>query len=234
MKTTITFCLGIAMLLFGTSCSKTTTYLSASKTSDEIRQLSNKLEKAYYMCLGHFSTEEQSKRESSPIYAAQEAITVPLWTKRKGEYWIYLSWLQAGQPNRLLIQEVWEFKRKDPKTISLVIHHIPNPEKYIYDWTKKEPLADLTPSDLITDKDCQIDVIGITPDSFIVQSHVCERNLSETIRYVEMKAYFVPEKVVVFNEMRGVNKELVYSLTKGLEFVRLPKSKPKYQDMDKH
>ncbi len=232
MKTTITFCLGIAMLLFGTSCSKTTTYLSTSKTSDEIRQLSNKLEKIYYMSLGHFTNEEQAKRETSSIYMAQEVINVPLWTKRKGEYWVYVSWMQAGQPDILLLQEVWELKRKNPETISLTIHQIPNREKYTYDWKKEEPLSDLKPADLIPNGDCEIDITAATTDSFVVKSHVCERDLSEVIKYVEMKAYFIPEKVVIFSDMIAANKEIIYSFSKGLEFVRIPKTEPRYQSLE--
>ncbi len=231
MKKTTTFCFGIMFLLFWTSCSKVN-YLSASKTSDEIRNINNKLEKIYYMCLGHYSTDAQAERETSPIYGPQEAITVPMWTKRKGEYWVYLSWMQKGQLDALLVQEVWELKRKDPETISLIIHHIPNPDKYTYDWQKKQPLADLTPADLISDDDCEIDLIAITPDSFVVRSHLCKRELSKTIQYIEMKAYFVPDKVVLFNEMFDANKKLVYGLTKGLEFVRMPKSEPRYESLE--
>ena len=89
----------LAGTLFMSACGSYN-YLEKTKTAEEIKAVENRLEKVYNMFLGHFTNEAQAATEESAIYKAQELISVPMWTKRTGEYWAYICRMQKGKTVR--------------------------------------------------------------------------------------------------------------------------------------
>jgi len=219
--------LGILLLTLS-SCGGGYDYLTATKTSNEIGQIQNRLQKVYYMYLGHFTNEAQAKVERNPIYKGQEIISVPIWPQRGNEHWMYVNWMQADKPDDLLVQEVWFFKRKDPETIEVKIYDLPDKEKYADDWRKKEPLKNLKPDDLIDHGNCSTEITAISSDKFKIKSAPCRRDLSDVIKYVEMDGEATSKKITFYNTMFNSKEKKIFSYDKGIKFVRMSKEDPKY------
>ncbi len=222
------YILVIMVALFFASCSSQFNYLSSTKTPEEIKQVENRLEKVYNLLLGHFTNEVQAAKETALIYSPQEFIGVPIWTKRVGEYWVYVTWMQLGKPEIPLIQGVWHITRKDRETIDVVIYEIPNKQDYIYAWKEENPLADLTPNDLIYKDTCGIAITRASTNEYWINGEPCKRDISAVIKHIQSKIKLLPEKVVVYSTFMNKKKEKVYAYDKGLEFIRISKDKPRY------
>lgn len=207
-------------------------YLDKTKTGSEIEETESRLEKVFNMYVGLFSNRQQSRREGSPLYRSQEIISVPIWPKRGDEYWLYVCWLQEDLPDDLLSQEVWNFKKKDRETIEIVMYDLPNKDRYVSDWRKKEPLANLDVEDLIYNEGCTATVIRDEQNKFTITGGACQRNLSDIIKYVEVVGKLDPNSISLYNRMLDEDKEVLFSYKKGLKFVRQPKIFPKYLEIE--
>lgn len=207
-------------------------YLDRTKTNTEIEETEDRLEKVFNMYLGLFSNRKQSRTESSPLYRSQEIISVPIWPKRGGEYWLYVCWLQEDRPDDLLSQEVWNFRKKDRETIEIIMYDLPNKEKYVSDWRKKEPLGNLEVEDLIYNEGCTATVTRDNQNKFTITGTACNRDLSDIIKYVEVHGEITPNYIYLYNKMLDKNKEVLFSYKKGLKFMRQPKIFPKYLEID--
>ena len=204
-------------------------YLDGTKSVSEIKATENRLDKVYNMCLGHFTNEAQAQSASSPIYKAQELISVPMWTKRSGERWAYVSLMQQGKTDDLLSQEVWEFKRKDPETLEIFIYEIPKKEAYTNDWKKKEPLSNLKPADLIAHGDCNTYIKRTKANTFTIKSgRACKRNFTDIVKYINIDGELTPNQLTLYNEMLDVNQKKIFAYEEGIQFVRIPKDNPRY------
>lgn len=228
MKQVIILLFSTTFLLLTAACSSYN-YLDKTKTVEEITATENRLEKVYNMCLGHFTNEQQAINPSSPIYKAQELISVPLWTKRTGEHWAYVSLMQQGKTQDMLSQEVWKFERKDPETIEVFIYEIPKKDTYINDWKKKEPLANLKPADLIEHGDCNTYITKVSNNEFRMKSgKACKRNFTDLVKYINIDGMITPQSIELHNEMLDLNKQTIFAYEEGIKFVRLPKADPRY------
>lgn len=207
-------------------------YLDKTKTGTEIEETEDRLEKVFNMYLGLFSNRKQSREEGSPLYRSQEIISVPIWPKRGDEYWLYVCWLQEGRPDDLLSQEVWNFKKKDRETIEIVMYDLPNKDKYVSDWRKKEPLSNLEAEDLIYNEGCTATVTRDNQNKFTITGEACNRNLSDIIKYVEVHGEITANSISLYNKMLDKDKDVLFSYKKGLQFVRQPKIFPKYLETD--
>lgn len=215
------------------SCNKEQyNYLEKTKTSKEIRETENRLEKVFNMCLGLFSNRTQARSEGSPLYRSQELISVPIWPKRGDEYWLYICWLQENLPEDLLSQEVWNFRKKDRETLEIVMYDLPNKDKYIEDWKKREPLTSLSPNDLIYKDGCTATITRDNQNKFIVEGTPCRRDLSDVIKYIEIHGVVTPDSITLYNTMMDNDKNRLFAYKKGLKFERQPKIFPKYLEMD--
>ena len=215
------------------ACSKEQyNYLDKTKTGSEIEEIENRLEKVFNMYLGLFSNRQQSRKESSPLYRSQEIISVPIWPKRGGEYWLYVCWLQEGLPDDLLSQEVWNFKKKNRETLEIIMYDLPNKDKYVSDWRKKEPLANLDIDDLIYNEGCTANITRDDQNKFTIRGGACHRNLSDIIKYVEVVGKLDANSISLYNSMLDEKKEVLFSYKKGLQFVRQPKIFPKYLELE--
>ncbi|BDS14983.1 chromophore lyase CpcT/CpeT [Aureispira anguillae] len=225
----------VSVILIGMvySCNKEQyNYLDKTKTGKEIQETENRLEKVFNMYLGLFSNRVQARSEQSPLYRSQELISVPIWPKRGDEYWLYVCWLQENLPDDLLSQEVWHFKKKDRETLEIIMYDLPNKDKYVNDWKKKEPLAGLTSEDLIYNEGCTALVTRDEQNKFTITGTPCRRDLSDIIKFIEIHGVITPDSIILYNKMLDGNKKALFAYKKGLHFERQPKIFPKYLDMD--
>lgn len=221
------------LIIFVFSCNKEQyNYLNKTMTSQEIEDTENRLKKVFNMCLGLFSNKVQARKESSPLYHSQELISVPVWPKRGGEKWLYICWLQEDRPDDPLSQEVWNFKKKDRETLEIIMYDLPNKDKYISDWRKKDPLNGLNPEDLIYNEGCTVTIRRDVLNKFRITGKPCRRNLSDIIKYIEIHGILTPNSLVLFNKMLDVDKKELFVYKKGLQFERQPKVFPKYLELE--
>lgn len=226
--------LGVSLVLMTfTACNKEQfNYLERTKSSQEIVETENRLDKLYQMFLGLFSNKIQARQESSPLYRNQELIAVPIWPKRGGEKWLYICWLQEDRPNDLLSQEVWNFKKRDRETLEIVMYDLPNKDRYSGDWRKKDPLSNLDPEDLFYYEGCTAVVKRAGTNKFTITGAACRRDLSDVIKHVEVHGVATPDSLIFYNKMLNVDQKELFSYEKGLHFERQPKIFPKYLEVD--
>jgi len=127
-----------------------------------------------------------------------------------------------------LSQEVWQFKRKDPQTIQVMIYEVPNKSKYTSDWKKKDPLSDLKPADLIYHGACPTLITRGEGHNFKIKGDPCKRNFSDVIKYIQEEGDLMPEGIIMYNKMLNVNKKEVFAYDKGIKFMRINKEEPRY------
>lgn len=223
------FCLCLILM----SCNKEQyNYLEKTKTAEEIIDTENRVEKAFYMCVGLFSNKTQARQESSALYRSQELISVQIWPRRGQEYWLYICWLQEDRPDNLLSQEIWNFKRLNRDSIAVHMYDVPNKDMYSKDWRKKDPLRDLKPNDLSEESKCIAYLTRIDKDRFVLKGDICARELSDQIKHIEISGILNPAGIVLYNRMLDSDKDEKFKYEQGLQFERQPKIFPKYLDED--
>lgn len=137
-----TICLFLApSLLWGQrNKGQPSNYLEKTKSANEIRQLDNKMDRLFYTLCGEFTNKRQATTAEDPgIAIEQEMIAIPIWTERKGEYWVYIGWFKHGQPERALAQCVFRLTKDSRDTFRLAQYSLPNPEGnnyYSLEWKK--------------------------------------------------------------------------------------------------
>ena len=211
-------------------------YLQYTASAEEIAVNENKMERLYYMLVGHFSNRKQSNDSlNNALYQEQEIIAVPIWRKRTGEYWLYMGWFTANLPDKPLAQGIFQLSKHDRDTFILKFSLPPKEVErnfYAGEWRKEEPFADLGPKDLEHDEGCVNYVVARENGKFeiISKGDYCKRFISEGIRYFDFKALLEPERQIHYTSFYDVNKNMVFEYPRpvGLRYERLSKDKPKY------
>ncbi len=245
MTQLIKFCLGIVCLfltvpLLQAQRSKGKgqphNYLEKTKSANEIRAIENKMERLYHTICGEFTSKRFAEAATDPVLTIeQELITVPIWTERKGEYWMYLGWFKHGQPEQPLVQLIMRLTKVNRDTFRLDQYSLPNPEahnNYSLEWQKPHPFRDLRPKDLILPDGCYNLIVEESPFVFhqLPDDNPCEYYISESLRYFDYEGKYSPE--YLFDMTRYFDKDVKflfgYNLPAGIEFHRVDKSTPTY------
>ena len=239
----IQFCMGIVCLFLTTPLLQAQrtkgqphNYLSKTKTPNEIRAIENKIERIYYTICGEFSSKNFAANATDPMLAIeQEIIAVPIWTERKGEYWIYLGWFKHGEPAHPLMQLVLRLNKVSRDTFRLDQYLLPNPEAhndYSLEWQKPHPFRDLKPKDLLLPEGCQNLMVEEEPNVFHLLSddNPCEYYISDAVRYYDYECKFSPERLFDICRYFDKDKKFLfgYNLPEGVEFRRVDKTTPTY------
>jgi CpeT protein len=111
------------------------------------------LKKVYKMMKGHFTSELQSKRDTS-FFNIHLNMT-PLW-KGKNEYYLYVEQATALALNKPYRQRVYHLYKEGDSTIVSKVFEIKNPSKYVNAHHNKTLLDSLQKSDLIDRQGCAI------------------------------------------------------------------------------
>ncbi|NND76835.1 MAG: hypothetical protein HKN39_01470 [Flavobacteriales bacterium] len=104
---------------------------------------------------GSFSSEEQSLKDEN--YLNIDLHMVPIWEgiDELGQYF-YVEQASAETPKEPYRQRVYYLHNVDFDIYASVVYLLPDPEKYIGAHKEKEPLVDLSPSDLTEKVGCTV------------------------------------------------------------------------------
>ncbi|MCH2043340.1 MAG: CpcT/CpeT family chromophore lyase [Saprospiraceae bacterium] len=219
-------CCTIILIIFCTAC-KVEKYSYWEKVKDpmEIRELSSRLEKVYYCFIGHFSNREQAQTTTSLLYQEQEIIAVPIWEKRKQEYWFYMGRFKANFKEQALEEGIFQLKRLNRDTLSLQFFEIPEAPNYTTEWMEEQPFKLLTPSDLYPVEDCFSYIVdyGINQYRIVAGKYHCPHTLSHQIHYVDFEGIITPYTHSYQSAFYDENQQLIldYKRPKDLKFKRL-------------
>lgn len=196
-------------------------YLTYTKNAEEIEVLEQKIEKVYYSLLGHFVHQPQS--DTLPkLYQAQEIISVPIWRKRKGEYWFYMGRFKYNFTENAIMEGICRVWRMNMDTIGLQYYSLPAEGNFQEEWRQESPFKDFSPSDLQSYSDCVSYIVKKENNDFEIlpNEHPCPASLSFQIHYFNLGgtlnprefkyrgAYFDENHVPVFQYKEG--NELIF------------------------
>ena len=147
-------------------------YLSNCLPIETINMLPNKLEQAYHLFMGEFDNLEQAKYNEE--IEAQEIIKVPIWQKRKNEYWGIYNVYLAGKIEKPVHQFIFKFVKYQRDTFLLECYIVPEsmPQN---SWAKPNNWDNYKPKDLIK-MDCVHYIINNGNDFYFyfdIQSQPC-------------------------------------------------------------
>lgn len=198
-------------------------YLTDAKSSNEIAQIDNKLEKVVNLFTGHFAS-----MDSDNLIADQELIGRRIWQKRSGEAWVYLGWFKAGFIESPISMSICKFSRVSPDTILMETFDFPNKESYVEEWMEKEPFNNLEPGDLISKgNNCGTYLTRNSENEFrMFPKGLCHTPLNASIEYSMSEGMLDLEAVNMITRFYGKEKDLL--LESDTKYVRLDKDKPKY------
>ncbi len=234
------------VLFLAVACSYSTVYAQKTKyhylmptmNADEILALDNKMERLYYMLLGHFDNKEQADTSTVPFIKHQEFIAVPLWREqRKGEYWLAFAWYKAGNLEEPLVQFVYKLAKKDRDTFYFERYFIPD-EMRNTDWAKSDPYSKFKPQDL-RKSDCLMLLYPHPTEPNAYQMNMpteddyCSGDVgTRGYAYVRMLVDISPVMWNLRVTFYDKDYKVLFSYKDiGNRYKRLPKNQPKYLDI---
>ena len=117
-------------------------------------KVSKKDLKKIYKCMkGHFSSEDQSKKDST--YFNISLTMAPLWKDDSG-YWLYVEQAVSTALNKPYRQRIYHLYLQDDTTIVSKVYEIQNPKDFIGAQHNKKLLKTITKDMLIDRKGCAI------------------------------------------------------------------------------
>jgi CpeT protein len=177
--------------------------------------------KLYKMMQGFYSSEAQSKEDTSYFNILLKM--KPMWTNKKGEYWLYVEQAMNTTEDKPYRQRAYQLQLLNDSTITSTVYTIKSGDKYYGDWKKEKPLENVTMDSLEVRKGCVIYIHKIKKNKYEGETNKsdCESNLrgaSYATTAVSMR------KKKVYSWDRGYDKEgkQVWGAVKGgYVFVKL-------------
>jgi hypothetical protein len=132
-----------------------------TKAQNKIKE--SDLRNLYNLMIGSFSSENQSKEDSS--YFDIRLKMVPMWSESE-YYWLYVEQAKATNENKPYRQRVYRISKFNDTTIESRVYTIKNGEQYFGEWKLENPLAGLTIDSLEERKGCSIFLNKINKNEF--------------------------------------------------------------------
>jgi len=126
---------------------------------------------------GTFSTSEQAQSDTN--YYDITLHQVRIWQDRTDGYWLYVEQAASDRMEEPYRQRVYHLAQVSDSTYQSTVYALQNPEKYIGDWEKDNPLADLDPESLTERDGCAVILQKYGSDTFVgsTESLRCDSNL---------------------------------------------------------
>jgi hypothetical protein len=70
----------------------------------------------------------------------------PIWSEKKGEYWLYVEQAIFKNQEKPYRQRVYQVKLESDSAISSIVYELPKPERFIGAW-KNTSLIEKLPQD---------------------------------------------------------------------------------------
>jgi CpeT protein len=126
---------------------------------------------------GTFSTSEQAQSDTN--YYDITLHQVHIWKDRTDGYWLYVEQASSDRVEQPYRQRVYHLAQISDSTYQSTVYALQNPEKYIGDWSKENPLADMGPESLSERDGCAVILQKYGADTFVgsTESLRCDSNL---------------------------------------------------------
>jgi CpeT/CpcT family (DUF1001) len=205
------------ILLVAIIISTTTLFAQHKKVTDK------DVAKLYQMMQGFYSSEAQSIADTSYFNILLKM--KPMWTNKKGEYWLYVEQAMNTTEDKPYRQRAYQLQLLNDSTITSTVYTIKSGEKYYGDWKKDKPLENVTTDSLEVRKGCVINIHKIKKNKFVGETNKtdCESNLRGA-NYATTVVSMSKKKVLSWD--RGYDKDgkQVWGAVKGgYVFVKLKK-----------
>jgi len=112
------------------------------------------LDKLFNLMVGTFSSEEQSKTDSS--YYHINLVMHPIWDSNGDTKWLYVEQAVASSLKRPYRQRIYRVTRTGDNTFESCVFEIDKPERFIHGWENKEVFKDISPDNLIDREGCAV------------------------------------------------------------------------------
>lgn len=210
-----------------------THYLSQTLNPDEIKSLGTKIDKVYYMFLGHFSNKTQADTSSTGLFKEQEIICVPIWKKRNGEYWMYMSWYPADNIESPMSQLVYKISKHERDTFLLERFNLPENMRGLV-WADAKAFDKFTPHDLIA-SGC-INYLLVDGENFYskprTETEYCPEIAGAPFAFLQTEGLVTTSKITLYGTFFDANKNVIFTQKPGgVHFERRDKNNPKYLDI---
>lgn len=103
---------------------------------------------------GSFSSEEQSKQDSSYFHIILHMKQV--WTSKTDGFWLYVEQAVAAARNKPYRQRIYHVYKQDDTTFVSKVYEMKNPSQYIGAWEDESKLQSLSTDSLIDRQGCAI------------------------------------------------------------------------------
>jgi hypothetical protein len=104
--------------------------------------------------VGTFTSEVQSKADTT--YFNIHLNMKQMWKEKKDGYWLYVEQAAASALEKPYRQRVYHLFLQDDKTIVSQVYELEKPLRFVGEWKKKTPLAQLTADSLKSREGCAI------------------------------------------------------------------------------
>lgn len=220
-------------------------YLSETKTPEEILQIENKLQRLYYIIAGEFTNKIEDNSDKKDGIANdkilhQNFIAIPIWQDRTDEYWLHWGWYKHDEPERPLLQGIWQVNRLNRDSFQIIYFQLPNEEAndyYSLEWTKKNPFANLKPKDLSTATSKSYILVEREDNIFqILPSETPQAyDISDKVKFISLDVTYDVNKQVHATRFLDENQQLVFGFGDKNNvpvFTRRNKNTPYYIDLN--
>lgn len=182
-------------------------------TSDNTA-LDNDLEYLASFMQGSFSSQEQSLKDTT--YFDIRLHMQRMWTDRTDAAYLYVEQAVSTSIDKPYRQRVYRLTKINEKTFESAVFTFSDPLKYAGDWTKDNPLSDLTSDNLIQRKGCSVFLTKNDNGSFSgsTNKNDCESDLKNA-KYATSEVKIDKDGLISWD--RGFNEkdEQVWGATKG-------------------
>lgn len=118
-----------------------------AKDNEDLEQLAG--------CMaGAFSSERQAERD--PSFYDVRLKMAPIWTDRGDGHWFYVEQVMYAHLGRPYRQRVYHLTEPSPGLFRSDVYTMENPRRFVGAWSRRNPMARLTPDSLELRDGCEI------------------------------------------------------------------------------
>lgn len=162
---------------------------------------------------GSFDTRNQSTSNKNFRLSFLEIVRI--WEQDESAFWIYLEQSIDGMRNEPILQKIYRVDAINNDQFVLQSYDLPNPQKYVYQWTNPSFFNNIKPSELIQATNCSM-ILKWNDNGF--QGEVEEKKCADNFRgstYLSTKLKIEKDRIELWNQGFNSNNELVWGSKNG-------------------
>jgi hypothetical protein len=186
----------------------------SGQTLGQTKKVSKKdLKKLYKIMKGQFSSEAQSKKDST--YFNIKLTMTPIWKKDNDGYWLYVEQAVSTTVNKPYRQRVYHLYVKDDYTIVSKVYEIKDPSRFVNASEDSPTLYSLTKEMLIDRQGCSI---YLSKKDNIYMGSTPGKECLSTLRgasYATSEVSIFNDRIISWDRGWDLNDKQVWGAEKG-------------------